>query len=119
MHVELFGVFLDSLAKRSEIDGRFFDGSWEIAGAEKLVMLTSNNSFVEEVLGLDNLTLTCADEEGERHHLFEKVVSFSITSDCGLEDDRFEAKREILGVFHNKFLLKKLNCPFLTGTIII
>ena len=105
MHVELFGVFLDSFAKRSEIDRRFFDLAGEIVSTEKLIMLTSNNSFVEEALGLDNLALTSDDKSGERHHLFEEVVGFIITSDCGLEDDERVTKRVIVNFFHDKLLL--------------
>lgn len=105
MHVELVGVFLDGLANRSEIDRRFFDLAGEIVSTEKLIMLTSNNSFVKKALGLDNLTLTSSDKSGERHHIFEEVVGFIITSDCVLEDDERVTKRIMVDFFHDKLLL--------------
>ena len=68
-------------------------------------MFDGDNSCVDETLGLDYLALTSSDESRERHDLFEKVIGFSIVSDCRLEDNERVVKRVIVNFFHDKLLL--------------
>ena len=88
-----------------ECDG-IADRNGEIVGLEELHVRNVRASFVEETLGLLNLTLTCADEEGERHQLVEEVTSFIVTCENMTENILSETEREFL------VRLCHIICPF-------